>query len=201
MTRDPNKQFYKTVVVVWLTLSAASVVLAAITWVQLSSKLAAASEAVAVQEDLDTILKLLLDAETSQRGFTITGDATFLDPLPAVSTNLPARFDHLIQISRGDAVMIKRVSELRAQAELSLSHQDRVITARRARGAQSAIDIVATGEGKALMDRIRVQVADIRGMRSDLISEEGGVARSQLLRASLTSLVAGVLGIGSRAKC
>ena len=94
MIRDPNKQFYKTVVVVWLTLSVASVLLAAITWVQLSSKLAAAREAVAVQEDLDAILKLLLDVETAQRGFTITGDATYLDPLSTVATNLPKRFDH-----------------------------------------------------------------------------------------------------------
>jgi signal transduction histidine kinase/CheY-like chemotaxis protein len=197
MIRDPNKQFYKTVVVVWLTLSIASVLLAAITWMQLSSKLAAAREAVAVQEDLDAILKLLLDVETAQRGFTITGDATYLDPLSTVATNLPKRFDHLIQIARDDAVMIKRVSELRAQAELNLDHQHRVVTARRSRGAQSAADIIAAGEGKVLMDRVRAQVAEIRGMRSDLVSEEGGVARSQLLRASLTSLVAGILGIGA----
>jgi signal transduction histidine kinase/CheY-like chemotaxis protein len=197
MIRDPNKQFYKTVVVVWLTLSVASVLLAAITWVQLSSKLAAAREAVAVQEDLDAILKLLLEVETAQRGFTITGDATYLDPLSTVATNLPKRFDHLIQIARDDAVMIKRVSELRAQAELNLDHQHRVVAARRSRGAQSAADIIAAGEGKVLMDRIRAQVEEIRGMRSDLVSEEGGGARSQLLRASLTSLVAGILGIGA----
>jgi signal transduction histidine kinase/DNA-binding response OmpR family regulator len=197
MIRDPNKQFYKTVVVVWLTLSVASVLLAAITWVQLSSKLAAAREAVAVQEDLDAILKLLLDVENAQRGFTITGDATYLDPLSTVATNLPKRFDHLIQIARDDAVMIKRVSELRAQAELNLDHQHRVVAARRSRGAQSAADIIAAGEGKVLMDRIRAQVEEIRGMRSDLVSEEGGGARSQLLRASLTSLVAGILGIGA----
>ena len=197
MIRDPNKQFYKTVVVVWLSLSVASVLLAAITWVQLSNKLAAAREAVAIQNDLDTILRLLLDTETAQRGYTITGDATYLDPLSLVATNLPARFDHLIQYARGDGAMIKRVSELRALAELSLAHHHRVVAARRSSGAQSAADIVATGDGKRLMDRVRAQVADIRSMRSDLISEQGGVARSQLLRASLTSLVAGILGIGA----
>ena len=197
MRRDPNKQFYKTVVVVWLTLSVASVLLAAITWVQLSSKLAAAREAVAVQADLDAILKLLLDVETAQRGFTITGDGTYLDPLTTVATNLPKRFEHLIQIARDDAEMIKQVSELRALAELSLDQQYRIVASRRLRVAQSSADIAAIGESKALMDRIRIQVANIRKMRPDLVSEEGGVARSQLLRASLTSLVAGVLGIGA----
>ncbi len=197
MIRDPKKQFYKTVVVVWLTLSVASVLLAAITWGQLSSKLADAREAVSIQADLDAILKLLLDTETAQRGFTITGDATFLDPLSTVATNLPKRFEHLLQVAKNDGTMIQRVSELRAMAELSLDHQQRVVVARRTKGAQSAADIIVAGEGKRLMERIRVQVADIRGMRSDLISDEGGIARSQLLRASLTSLVAGILGIGA----
>ncbi len=195
--RDPNKQFYKTVVVVWLTLSVASVLLAAITWVQLSRKLADAREAVSIQADLDAILKLLLDTETAQRGYTITGDTSFLDPLSVVATNLPRRFEHLLQEARNDGTMIQRVSELRALAELSLDHHQRVVAARQMKGAQSAADIVRAGEGKRLMDRIRVQVAEIRGMRSDLISDEGGIARSQLLRASLTSLVAGILGIGA----
>src|SRR5689334_18564509 len=74
MYRQANNQIYKTVVVVWLTLSIASVMLAAVIWLDLSRKLEAANEAVAIQSELDNIFKLLLDAETSQRGFTISGD-------------------------------------------------------------------------------------------------------------------------------
>jgi len=197
MIRDPNKHFYKTVVVVWLTLSIAGVVLAAITWVQLSSKLIQAREAVAVREDVDHILKLLVDAETAQRGFTITGDATYLAPLSNAVTELPERFDHLMETALGDRVLIQRVSALRAQAELNLAHQRRAVEARSTRGAQGAADIVSTGEGRQLMEEARVQGARIRLMRTDLVSEAGGLARSQLLRASLTSLVAGCFGIGA----
>jgi signal transduction histidine kinase/CheY-like chemotaxis protein len=47
------------------------------------------------------------------------------------------------------------------------------------------------------MDGIRAKIAEIRTIRSDLISDHGAEARSQLLRASLTSLVAGIIGIGA----
>jgi hypothetical protein len=40
MTRQPGSRFYKTVVIVWLTLSIGSVVLAIVSWMELSSKLA-----------------------------------------------------------------------------------------------------------------------------------------------------------------
>jgi len=81
MVRRTNNQVYKVVVAVWLTLSVASVVLAAMTWVQLSHRLSEARRAVAIREELDAVLSCLLDAETGQRGFTISGDEAFLGPL------------------------------------------------------------------------------------------------------------------------
>src|SRR5262245_45756952 len=81
MVPRTNNQVYKVVVAVWLTLSVASVVLAAITWVQLSNKLAVARQAVAIREELDAVLGSLLEAETAQRGYTITGDEAFLTSL------------------------------------------------------------------------------------------------------------------------
>ncbi len=197
MYRQANNQIYKTVVVVWLTLSVASVILAAVTWVDLSRKLSTASEAVAIQEHIDTILRLLVDTETAQRGFTITGDERFLDPLSMGETNVPTQFERLVEIVKEDSLMLKRVMELRGQAELSLAHQRTVIAARKVQGGQAAADIVASGEGRRIMDGVRERVAQIRGMRADLVSNNGADARAKLLRASLTSLVAGVLGVGA----
>src|SRR5689334_16049234 len=97
MYRQFSNQIYKTVVVVWLSLSIASVILAAMTWFDLSRKLAEGSEAVAVQGELEAILRHLLDAETGQRGYTITGEESFLQPLLDAETNLPGRFERLAE--------------------------------------------------------------------------------------------------------
>ena len=71
--KQPNGRLYKTVVLVWLTLSVGSVVLAAITWVQLSEKLAAAREATAIYSSAERALRLMVDCETGARGFFLTG--------------------------------------------------------------------------------------------------------------------------------
>ncbi len=197
MLRNPNNQVYKTVVVVWLTLSVASVLLSAVTWWQLSRRLSGAQEAVAIQSEADTVLKLLLDAETSQRGFTLTGVEKFLEPFDLCESQLPVHFDRLTELTRQDATLLKHVIELRAQSEVALTHHREIIKVRKERGLPFAADIVATGEGMRIMGLIREKVTAVKGMRATLISDEGALARSQLLRASLTSLVAGIIGVGA----
>jgi signal transduction histidine kinase/CheY-like chemotaxis protein len=196
MVRQPNNQVYKSVVIVWLTLSVASVVLAAITWTQLSRRLTAASEAVAIRQSVDEILKSLLDAETSQRGFVISGNSQFLEPLKIAETNLPAQFDRLGELVHPDPALVKQVIDLRGQAENCLAYQREMIELRRA-SPENATARVAAGEGRRIMDGIRASVNELRKSRTDLISDDGATARAQLLRASLTSLIAGVVGIGA----
>jgi signal transduction histidine kinase/CheY-like chemotaxis protein len=196
MRRQPGNQFYKTVVVVWITLSVASVVLAAITWWQLASRLATARQGVAIRQELDEVFKLLLDTETSERGYVITGDKKFLDLLTEGETNLPARFDHLMELTHDNPSLLKGVTDLRVQAGVFVNSLNEV-TKTRDRGFDKAAQMIATGDSRKLMDQIRQQVAELGRMRSDLVSDDGATARSQLLRASMTSLVAGVLGVGA----
>lgn len=54
-----DKNFVKTVIVVWLTLSVASIVLAGLTWGQLSHNLTATRQAVAIQAAADKVLRAL----------------------------------------------------------------------------------------------------------------------------------------------
>jgi len=197
MVRQSNNLVYRTVVVVWLTLSVSSVVLAAVTWIQLSNDLAAAREAVAVREELDAVIKLLVDAETAQRGFTITGDESFLGPLTEGAKKLPSHFERLAELARDDSELLKVVLNLRAQSEVSLNYQRDVVEVRRTEGAKKAMELVAQGHGKKVMNDLRAEITTVRGMRTDPISDEAPGSRSQLLRASLTSLISGVIGIGA----
>ena len=50
------------------------------------------------RQELDGIFKALLDVETGTRGYVITGDKQFLEPLNNTTTNLSARFDRLVDI-------------------------------------------------------------------------------------------------------
>ena len=197
MRRQPNRNVYKTVVAVWLTLSIGSVVVAAITWLQLSAKLAAARHAFDVEISAQRVLKLLVDCETGERGFVITGDEAFLEPMLAGQTNLTTELDHLVGLVRDEPLMLQRVGAVRDEIAVLLDRFNSVNHTRRVQGFATAQAIIATGLTKDMVDKLRADLERVRKMPGHLVSSHVASTRVQLLRASLTSLIAGVLGIGA----
>jgi signal transduction histidine kinase/DNA-binding response OmpR family regulator len=197
MIRRPNNQIYRTVVLLWITLSLISVLLSAITWYQLREALRSSQEAVAIKDTVDAILKSLLDAETSERGFALTGDDVFLEPFHRAEAALPRQFEQLGFLARGETNLLNQMLYLRARSELSLEHERNVIAARRQLGVAAASEIVSSGHGRLLMEDIRRKVADMVSAQYPLTSVEARTSRGQLLRAGLTSIVAGAIGLGA----
>jgi signal transduction histidine kinase/CheY-like chemotaxis protein len=197
MISRPNNNVYKTVVVVWLGLSVASVLLAALNWVQLHRRLQTAAEAAAIVDSVEDIFKSLLDVETSQRGYVISGDEAFLEPFKQAEAELPGKFDRFLNLAEKDPANLKRMTELRARAEVFLAFSRRVVTTRREQGAQVAGRIISSGEGQQIMDDLRSQVKQVKAARFPFATGEGRASQTQLLRASLTSLIAGTIGIGA----
>src|ERR1035438_929788 len=143
MKRRPNRNVYKIVVVVWLTLSIGSVVVATLTWLELSDKLASARQAFDIEISAQQVLKLLVDCETGERGFVITGNDAFLEPMIAGRTNLTEELDHLVDLVRQDPVMLQRVVTVRGEIALLLDRYGNVIHTRRTQGFATAQAIVA----------------------------------------------------------
>ena len=194
--RRLGNRFYKTIVILWITLSIGSVVLAAVSWWHLSDLMEQGRKWTSVRDDTDGILKSLLDAETGTRGYIITGDTNYLEPFHAATNNLPAQFNHLVGLVGNDPSFIKIVTDLRGQSDLSLDWQNRVLEAR-IRSFGKASDLMATGEGKKIMDGIRDQIIQLGRMRASLVADIRAQIQKQVYRANLTSLVAGIAGMGA----
>jgi signal transduction histidine kinase/DNA-binding NarL/FixJ family response regulator len=170
--------------------------LAAITWWQLAAQLATTRTAVAIRQELDGVFKLLLDIESGERGYIITGNRKFLEPLGLDETNLPALFDRLTDLTHDKPSLLKGVTDLRVQAGVLVNSLNETIKARD-RGFDKAAQLVAAGDSQNHMDKIRQQVSELGRLRADLLFDDGATTRSRLFRASVTSLVAGVLGVGA----
>ena len=192
-----GNRVYTTIVAVWLTLSVASVLLSAVTWWRLYQEIAEARLTAGIHGEVDAILKLLLDVETSQRGFTITGNEAFLVPLEGSGPQLTMRFDALTELARGEKGLLDQVVELSRQAGLLINHHHRIVKVRREEGATAAAAIIAEGEGKRQMDQCREIVNRVKTQHGTIITDGGEGQRSQVLRAIVTSLVAGIIGIGA----
>ncbi|MCC6233567.1 MAG: CHASE3 domain-containing protein [Verrucomicrobiales bacterium] len=195
MHRSPNNLVYRTVVILWITLTSASVILSGLAWSDLAKSLTAAREAVEIRDELDEILRLLLDVETAQRGFAITGDETFLDPFHAAEKQLPSRFEVFLERAKPDLNWFKAAVDLRAKAEVMLTFHREAVEVRRHQGVGEAARLVATRRGKRAMDEVRVAIHRLRLLKGGGLVREGLTPHSQLRRASLTSLAAGGLGV------
>jgi len=194
---QPRGQFYERVVVVWLTLSVASVVLAAATWASLSRQLNAANQAVAIRLEADSVYELLLEAEGSQRGFVITRNPHLLESFQAAATNLPVRFEHLASLAENDPALLARVKKFCNRAEARFRRQEQALSIAQNRGSAAASGLEAAGDADDTMAGLRRDVEVLGATRTALVFDQNARARAQLTRASLTSLVAGVLGLGA----
>ena len=196
MKLEAGKQFYQLVVVAWLTFSLGSVVLAVLSWHQLTAKMDAGKQADAIRGDLNGILKLLLDLETGERGYVITGNKQFLEPFNEAETNLPPQFNQLVALVHNDSATLQAVTEFRAKAEAISSWQHNVISTRE-KSFDKAAALVAAGELKKMMDEFRAQAGQLDQVYSDRLSSISQDVQNRVWRANMTSLVAGSFGIGA----
>src|SRR6516162_4184473 len=152
------RTIYQFVIAIWLTLSIASVLLAAISWVRLSQSIAAGRQWGNVGPKVDEILKTMLDSETGVWGFIITGNSNYLGPYIAAQKDYKSQFDSLADMTTGNTNLLKAVVDLRAQSEMLADYNRRVVEARM-RDFHSAQALTLTGEGRLIMDQIRAQVS------------------------------------------
>jgi signal transduction histidine kinase/DNA-binding NarL/FixJ family response regulator len=197
MLRQPKYQLvYKLSVVIWLTLSVVSVLLAAVSWVRLSHTMAAGRRWSSVGPQVEEILKTMLDSETGVRGFIITGNTNFLEPYSTSQTNFETQFSQLADTTAGNTNMLRAVLDLRAQSEALADFNHQAIDARN-HNFRDAQTMIASGKGKQVMDQIRLQTSTLDKIYYDQVLNVRAQVDRQLSLAILTSLIAGTIGIAA----
>ncbi len=114
-------------------------------------------------------LSLLQDAETSQRGYLLTGEEPYLEPYNRSVAALPATLDSIRTGMAADSGRMALFAELETAARAKMAELENVIGLFRQGDQQQAISLVRSDEGKALMDRARAIVAEMR------LAERGGL--------------------------
>jgi len=141
---------------------------------------------------INQTFSLLQDAETGQRGYVITGRQEFLEPYRMAVARLPDGFRRMDALLADQPRQTERLGRLEAVANRKLAEMDRVI-ALRARSPEAAEAAVSSGQGKALMDEIRVAVAEMR--RTEQATIDAAVAQDRA-RAERTEYIVALLFLG-----
>ncbi len=141
------------------------------------------------------LLQHLLDAETGQRGFLLTGRPEYLTPFSEAASLIGRTLDDLRATSAAKPWLAEEVGQLATLTDAKLAELQQTIRLAQSGDRAGAMAIVQTDRGKALMDEARATVSRIteRLDAEDLRQSERLLDRQT--RLALLSQVAVVTGI------
>jgi methyl-accepting chemotaxis protein len=139
-----------------------------------------------VRRTVAQLLAHLIDADTGQRGYIITGADNFLDPYRSGTASVDKVYADLRAQTADNPDQQRRVDELRPLIDQRLARMQQVLDRRRQDGFEAAAAMISSGEGKQMMDRIRALVAEIDAQEVGLLEQRSADARSS---ADLTKAV------------
>jgi PAS domain S-box-containing protein len=178
-----------------IVLSLAFVLLLAILVVAAVLALRQARAQADVRDSLEVINKLsrvqseLLDAETGQRGYILTGDPSYLEPYARAAPNLLGDIRQLQETTKAGAQDAAAFATLYQLAERKLSELQQTIDLKQKGEDAAALAQVRGGSGKELMDRARAIMANL------FLAETRRVVENQSYAAQMDELLQfGIVG-------
>ena len=107
------------------------------------------------------VLTRLVDAETGQRGYMLTTRLEYLSIHNEAIEQLPDLLAELKGLTVGDPDITPRVERLEELSNRRLVLMERTISLARTGRIGEAVALIRSGQGKAMMDAMRVEIAAI----------------------------------------
>ena len=153
--------------------------------------LAARQQLVAVASVLD----VLQDAETGQRGFLLTSRPNYLEPYTSATSRLAPALATLREAARGSKWLRPETDALAEVAEQKINELEQTVALAQSGDAAGALAIVKTDRGKLLMDEARIRVARIGARLDDDERVQAAALHDRQSRLGLATQAATVLGV------
>jgi len=130
----------------------------------------AVSHTMQVREQLQSLVSTLKDAETSQRGFLLTGTESYLSPYNQARAALPGEITRLRELIADNPDQVKRLSQVERVVNDKMEELAETITRRRNGDTAGALAVVQSDRGKMSMDRVRTLTRDMEEQERDLLA-------------------------------
>jgi len=146
-----------------------------------------------VLEHIASVLSLLKDAETGQRGYIITGDESFLEPYQDAGTEIATTVNELRDLTSDNPAQQKRIRQAEPLIAAKLSELKRIIEMRRNRDVEQATKAVQAGVGKKIMDDLRRVLAEMEQEERDLLKRRAGEVEAAVTGATFSIAIGTLL--------
>lgn len=140
------------------------------------------------------VLGSMIDAETGQRGFSLTGDEALLEPYLAVRDRVTGQLEELRQLSLHHTAHahLDRVAPL---VEAKLAELAQIILLRRQQNLSAVVALVVGDQGKRVMDSIRAEMAAFIKSEEASLAERDGQLQSTMRRLFVMIVMASALAL------
>ena len=159
------------------------VVINEVAYRQSTEVIAGMQQAQVTRSALNNLMQNLLDAETGQRGYLLTGDAAYLEPYNSGLEQVNQNLDFLRQILTPDKTALSELGVMSRHISRKLAELDLTIRMRRENKEDAWRFVMTTDVGKDQMQAIREKMGTL-GVSSIHSMEQGQVQIKQTLLLS-----------------
>jgi signal transduction histidine kinase len=111
-----------------------------------------------VSEKLQNLNLLVMDAESSLRGYFLSGKEVYLGPLRTLASEMGDRFDELDTLLAASPAERRNLAQLRALVTRKLDNMNQTLEVFQKGGLEDIVAIAASSDSKYLLDEIGFQV-------------------------------------------
>jgi PAS domain S-box-containing protein len=148
-----------------------------------------------VLNKLEELLTTLVDAETSGRGFILSGEDIYLEPFNKASMRLPQQLAELRGLMDENPTQEQRLVSLERVAQELFDLIRSGIDMRRQQGLAAILDRPRTHRGKTLMDQLRQLIQELKQQELYLLQQRAATAQFGTNRTMRGILLGSAFGI------
>ena len=145
-----------------------------------------------VLDRANELLSELVDAETGQRGYVLTGEEAILQPYLVVRDSISRHLDELRPLTLNDATR-KHLDALAPLVVAKMAEMAHVIELRRRHDQTAVLAIVGSGQGKQLMDAIRAKMGSLVQGEEAVLAQRNAEFQANLRRMFALIVAASLL--------
>jgi two-component system CheB/CheR fusion protein len=141
-----------------------------------------------------TLLAEVLDAETGQRGFLLTGDESFLEPYLRAKDKINDHLEGLSRRSNNEAVC-QQVNALTPLITAKMVHLAKTIELFRSHDLTVALVNVRGNQGKLLMDSIRAKMSNLVHIQEEALAQCEADFQTDMLHLFIVIVATNLLAV------
>lgn len=145
-----------------------------------------------VRTGLGDVLQTLTDAESAQRAYVVTGDPQFVARLAVAKAEARAHVATIERLTADSPAQQNRIDQLKGLMATRLRVIDQATALRGHGDAVAAIRVIRAGEGVRAMEAIRVLLAELNAVESQL-----EVARVRTANTIRSGIIVALLGFAA----